>query len=533
MKRNVIAPALILLAVLATLAVLPQCVRSAEKPQVRPAAVAGGFYPADKVALEKMIDGLLAQATVPAIDGKIMAVVAPHAGYPYSGPVAAYSYAALKRHKWQRVVVIAPSHYEGFPFASVYNGDAYATPLGTIPVDKEFAEKLAQSDRHIKLSTQGHIASGPQGEHSLEVELPFLQRVLGDFKLVPIIMGDQDYTIERALGVALAKLAQGTDTLIVASSDLSHYHPYADAVKLDHKTLGAIKDWDYFTASRNFQARTWEACGGGPIVAAMIAVERMGANQAVLLKYANSGDTTGDKSQGVVGYSAWAFVQSPTVDAKPARFTLGGKEKDELLKVARTSVQTAVKDRKLYDAPEPKLSALLDDRGAFVTLKENGELRGCIGYTGAIKPLYQTVRDVAAFAAVRDTRFPPVSASELPKLEYEISVLSRLRHVTDVKQIKIGQHGLLLRHGEYEGIFLPQVPVEQHWDRTTYLQELCGKAGIADRNCWKSPDTDLFMFEALVFGEHQLSTNDALPPAQQNPADQSPRDSRQPPEPHF
>ena len=140
-----------------------------------------------------------------------------------------------------------------------------------------------------------------------------MQRVLGDFELVPIVMGDQSYESSRALGVALAKLIQGKDkdTLIVASSDLSHYHPYDEAVKIDHKTLGALQAWDYFSMSRNFEARIWEACGGAPIVAAMIAAERMGANQAVVLKYANSGDITGDHSR-VVGYSADVFLKTPS-----------------------------------------------------------------------------------------------------------------------------------------------------------------------------------------------------------------------------
>ena len=148
----------------------------------------------------------------------------------------------------------------------------------------------------IKLSSRGHTPTPQGAEHALEVELPCLQRVLGDFQLVPVVMGDQSYESSRALGVALAKLIQGGDTLIVASSDLSHYHPYDEAVRIDHKTLNALQDWDYLSMSRNFETRVWEACGGGPIVAAMIAAERLGANQAEVLKYANSGDITGDRS---------------------------------------------------------------------------------------------------------------------------------------------------------------------------------------------------------------------------------------------
>ncbi len=243
--------------------------------------------------------------------------------------------------------------------------------------------------------------------------MPFLQRVLGQFQLVPIIMGDQSYDACRALGVALAKLVQGTNTLIVASSDLSHYHTYDEAVRLDHKTLKAIGEYDYFDLSRNLELRVWEACGGGPIVAAMIAAERLGATQAKVLHYANTGDVTGDHSR-VVGYGAVALVKAAgAAKAEEAPFSLTKAEKDALLKIARKSVETAVREGKTYECSTGGLEALAQERGAFVTLTKNGQLRGCIGYVAPIKPLYLTVRDVAMMAALRDTRFRPVTASEL------------------------------------------------------------------------------------------------------------------------
>jgi AmmeMemoRadiSam system protein B len=259
---------------MALLAVAPlQHVRAADPQKVRQAGVAGSFYPADPKELTAMMDDMLAHASPSAIKDPILAVVAPHAGYQYSGPVAAYTYAALKGRKFARVVVIAPSHYEAFDFTSVYEGDAYATPLGIVQVDKAFARQLAKMSSTIRLSSQGHDATSAGAEHAIEVELPWLQRVLGDFELVPIVMGDQSYENSRALGVALAKLIQedkksgGTpgDTLILASSDLSHYHPYDEAEKIDHKTLHALEAWDYFSMSRNFQSRVWEACGGAPM----------------------------------------------------------------------------------------------------------------------------------------------------------------------------------------------------------------------------------------------------------------------------
>jgi AmmeMemoRadiSam system protein B/AmmeMemoRadiSam system protein A len=480
-------------------------VHAGNPQKVRQAAVAGSFYPADPKVLSAMIDDLLARASEPAITDSILAVVAPHAGYEYSGPVAAYTYAQLKGHKYSRVVVIAPSHFESFGYSSVYDGDAYATPLGNVPVDKTFARELAKMSSTMKLSSQGHDPTSAGGEHAIEVQLPWLQKVLGNFEVVPIVMGDQSYENSRALGVALEKLIKRDgkpgDTLVLASSDLSHYYPYDDAVKIDHKTLNALVAWDYFSMSRNFQTRVWEACGGAPIVAAMIYAERMGANQARVLKYANSGDVTGDHAR-VVGYSADVFLKAPDNMTAETPFSLSAPEKSELLSLARKSVEHVVQEKDAYEPPANASATLNQERGAFTTLHKDGVLRGCIGYTSAAKPLYITVRDTATLAAMRDPRFQPVDASELPSLEYEISVLSPMRRVTDLQQIRIGEHGLLMKNGDREGLLLPQVPVEQRWDRQTFLEQSCAKAGMST-NCWKDEDTDIFSFTAVVFGEHK------------------------------
>ena len=394
-----------LLALVVLLAIAPwhhvRAAAGAQNQKVRPAGVAGGFYPADPKVLTAMIDDLLAHATPPPIHDPILAAVAPHAGYQYTGPVAADTFAELKGRKFSRVVVIGPTHYVGFDFTSVYDGDAYTTPLGTVPVDKVFARQLVKLDPTLQLSGMGHDITPAGAEHSIEVELPWLQRALGNFQLVPIVMGDQSYESSRALGVALAKLIENEktgSTLILASSDLSHYHPYDEAETIDHKTLGALAAWDYFSMSRNFETRVWEACGGAPIVAAMIAAERMGANQAMVLKYANSGDTAGDRTR-VVGYSADVFVKTPSARAVETPFSLSERDKSELLAIARKSVEMAVGEHKEYQPEASQSEALNQDRGAFVTLREGGELRGCIGYTSATKPLYRTVR--------RRPRWPP------------------------------------------------------------------------------------------------------------------------------
>ena len=490
----------------------PEKVRQemASETKVRQAAVAGSFYPADPKVLSAMMDNYLAKVTGPPVPNAnldpILAVVAPHAGYEYSGPVAAYTYAALKGHKYARVVIIAPSHYVSFDFSSIYDGDAYATPLGNVPVDKAFARELQKMSSTMQLSSQGHDPTSAGGEHAIEVQLPWLQKVLGNFEIVPIVMGDQSYENSRALGVALAKLIKAGgkegETLVLASSDLSHYHPYDDAETIDHKTLDALQAWDYFSMSRNFQSRIWEACGGAPIVAAMIYAERMGANQARVLKYANSGDVTGDKSR-VVGYSADVFVKANGGKAVETPFSLSEPEKSELLALARKSVEYVVGKDELYMPPASADATLNQERGAFVTLTVSGALRGCIGYTAPIKPLYLTVRDTATHAALHDPRFPPVTAAELPGLAYEISVLSPLRRVTDIQQIRVGEHGLLMKNGDSEGLLLPQVPVEQNWDRQTFLEQTCRKAGMGS-GCWKDEDTDIFAFTAVVFNEHKF-----------------------------
>ena len=508
--RSVLACAAVLLLALVAVVIL-QGSRAASPESVRAAAVAGGFYPADSKALTAMMDDMLARAAVPKITDPILAVVAPHAGYQYSGPVAAYTYAALKGRKFSRVVVIAPSHFEAFDFTSVYDGDAYATPLGTVPVDKAFAQQLAKMDPSIKLSSHGHTPTPQGGEHALEVELPWLQHVLGNFKLVPVVMGDQSYESSRALGVALAKLIQGGDTLIVASSDLSHYHTYDEAVRIDHKTLTALQEWDYLSMSRNFEMRVWEACGGAPIVAAMIAAERMGANKAELLKYANSGDITGDKSR-VVGYSSVLLVKTQGAhDGVEQPFSLSSHDKTELLTLARKSVEHAVRTGKVYEAAASTSGTLNQERGAFVTLTEAGQLRGCVGYVSASKPLDMTVRDTATLAALRDTRFRPVAPSELGSAGVRdlgaVAAAARARHPADQGRGRWSAHEewqlrrcLAASGGDQEG-----------WDRQKFLEETCAKAGM-QANCWKDENTDIFMFTAVIFGGAKAPTPEPRPP---------------------
>jgi AmmeMemoRadiSam system protein B/AmmeMemoRadiSam system protein A len=468
----------------------------------RQAVVADAFYPANPDLLARMVDGYLASVKADTA-GQIVALVVPHAGYIYSGHVAAHAFAQLKGKQFNRVIVIAPSHIERIMAASIYDGIAYQTPLGEVPIDTDFARKLAAQDSAFRLSGAGHDSSRAdgRGEHAIEVQLPFLQRTLSSFKLVPIILGDSRYEVCRSLGVALARLCDDSSTLIVASSDLSHYHAYAEAQAMDNKVVGAICDGDYLTLSRNLGRGTWEACGGGPIVATMIAAERLGATAKVVMQ-ANSGDSVAGDRKSVVGYAALVFTKGNAAATPKPEYSLGQAEQARLMDIARKSVETAVKEHSLYACSDGGFSALSQERGAFVTLTRAGRLRGCIGYVEAVKPLCETVRDVAAHAATSDQRFLPVAPSELADLQYEISVLSPLRRVRTVNEIQVGKHGLLIRKGDREGLLLPQVATENNWDRTTFLQQTCQKAGLPF-DAWLDPDTDIFCFTAFVFGKEK------------------------------
>jgi AmmeMemoRadiSam system protein B/AmmeMemoRadiSam system protein A len=482
--------------------------------EMRKPAWAGpaGFYPADTVKLTKEIADFYNKAKKEEIPGKIVALISPHAGYIYSGQVAAYGYKTLEDSKYQTVVVISPTHAVYFKGASIYNGKAYQTTLGTILVDKELALELSKIDKRIYLSDVGHSTSGPRAEHALEVQLPFLQIILGNFKLIPIVLGpDDDYGMYEALGKALAKVLKGKDALIVASSDLSHYHPYTEAERLDSTVIKDVNAFNPRTLFEDLTSNQCEACGGGPIISAMIAAKELGANKAKVVKYANSGDVTGDKA-GVVGYmSAVLYNTKKSPDDPPERKTAKGKvenkktesglsDKDKafLLKLAKETIECKVKGTK---CPDYKITSeiLKENRGAFVTIKKRGDLRGCIGYIQAIKPLYQTVQEMAEAAALNDPRFEPVTQDELKDLEIEISVLTPLKKITDANQIQVGVHGILLRRGYYSGLLLPQVATENHWDRKTFLEQTCFKAGMYDKDCWKDKDAEIYIFSAEVF----------------------------------
>jgi AmmeMemoRadiSam system protein B len=268
---------------------------------IRKPVVAGQFYTDDPEALAHEIDDFLERAPQEKLPGEILALIAPHAGYMYSGQVAGFAYRQIQGRAFKTVIVIAPSHQVTFAGASICHRGGYQTPLGVIPVNAELAAAILGRDAKLNFYPQAHSM-----EHSLEVQLPFLQQVLGDFELVPIVMGERDLSTCQIVAQAIASSLGKEKALIVASSDLSHYHPYDQAVALDKVILQAV---DAFDPQRLYEA-LWsgssEACGGGPMVSAMLAAQKLGATGAKVLNYANSGDVTGDKSR-VVGYMAAAI----------------------------------------------------------------------------------------------------------------------------------------------------------------------------------------------------------------------------------
>ncbi|NOX37632.1 MAG: AmmeMemoRadiSam system protein B [Calditrichaeota bacterium] len=272
--------------------------------QVREPAVAGMFYPADVEELTTMIDAYLSESRQ-VVDGEIGGLIAPHAGYIYSGPVAAWAFKQIEGKTYPYVVVIAPSHFEYFQGASVFPGQSYETPLGSIPVATELVDQLVAQNPRLRKSDEGHrLLGGGRGEHALEVELPFLQRVLKNFQLIPIVMAEQDWPTAEALAQAIATVFRDRKVLVVASSDLSHYYPYETAYRLDEKMVHLVETFAYDQILDQVAAREVEACGAGPIVATMYACKLMGYPNAKVLKYATSGDVPyGEKSQ-VVGYMA-------------------------------------------------------------------------------------------------------------------------------------------------------------------------------------------------------------------------------------
>jgi len=464
---------------------------------VRKPAVAGTFYPGDKAELETKVDDFLANAKKSDIKGRVLAIIAPHAGYEYSGQVAAHSFKQLEGTDFKKIIIISPSHYVSFDGMSVYNKGAFETPLGLVRIDEELANRVISKNKRFIFYPEAHLK-----EHAIEAELPFLQRVYKDkdFRIVPIVMGNPASEDIKILSDMLYDVAD-KDTLLIISVDLSHYYPYDKAVELDTNSTGAIEKLDAQKMLEDINNHDTEIDAPIAVLGMITFANRFNA-KAILLKYANSGDVTGDKSR-VVGYSS-ILIYAPEGEEKKEGLImkdeyLNKEEKQKILEVARLSIIEAVTGERQF-LPNVTEDRLKENCGAFVTIKENGQLRGCIGYIQAVKPLYETVKDVAKSAAVNDYRFNPVTKDELDKLDLEISILTPLKKIKDISEIEVGKHGLYMKKGFNSGLLLPQVATEYNWDKETFLKETCRKAGLS-QDAWKDKSTEIYTFSAEVFGE--------------------------------
>ncbi|MHB0974535.1 MAG: AmmeMemoRadiSam system protein B [Thiobacillus sp.] len=425
---------------------------------IRPAAVAGMFYPDDPVELKRTVAGLLAKAGAAAPSRPPKAVIVPHAGYVYSGPVAASAYAqvATLRGRVRRVVLLGPTHRVYVRGLALPEADRFATPLGEVPLDREGMRAVAALPQVVR------SAAAHRMEHSLEVQLPFLQQVLGDFLLLPLAVGD---ATAAEVAEVLEQVWGGDETLVVISSDLSHFLPDAVARKVDGGTVDAILALDSHLSHE-------QACGATPVNGLLLAARRHGLHPLVL-DVRNSSDTAGDPER-VVGYAAFAFTDEAGPDQPDT-------EKGEtLLKLARSEIASRLGQA----VTAPAQAGWLQEPGAsFVTLTRQGELRGCIGTLEAHRPLGIDVRENAVAAAFRDPRFMPLSRAEFAAVRVEVSLLSPAEPLeardesAALAALRPGVDGVVFEYGHYRSTFLPQV-WEQLPEPATFLAHLKRKAGL-------------------------------------------------------
>jgi AmmeMemoRadiSam system protein B/AmmeMemoRadiSam system protein A len=476
----------------------------------RPPAVAGQFYPSDPEKLKLAVDQFL-KGTAVSSSGKPIALVVPHAGYVYSGQIGGDAYRQAMGFNYETVVILGVNHTTGgFRGISLGNYSAFSTPLGSIPVDEEITSALLSECKDCVANRQVHIA-----EHSIEVQLPFIQVLFPKARIVPAIIHPPDYNMCIRFGKVLGKVLKNRQALIVISSDLSHYPSGGNAAKVDRQTLDAITSLDTtrfasLMTELEFPNVVTRACGEAAIIAGITAAKSLGAKRAFVVRYANSGDMpAGDQSR-TVGYGAVvlvseeapgraadrAVVHSP-LNPAPLQLT----DKKILLALARESIRHHLAPQ--TPPPATSFPARLNiQQGAFVTLRKKGELRGCIGRMAADTELAKTVGMMALQAALNDPRFPPVELSELKNLEIEVSVLTPMRSITTVNEIMVGRDGVLISKSGRSAVFLPQVATENNWGRSEMLDNLCRKAGLP-YGCWKH-DATFQVFQAEVFSESQL-----------------------------
>ncbi len=479
----------------------------AKEPAIRPATQANRFYTGDARELSEEVDSFLALHAKDKKYDHVAALIVPHAGYYFSGNVAAAAYQSIPDGKtYKRIFLLGPSHHEWLDGASVNTEfDYYSTPLGNVKVDVETARLLTNTDGTDKTDSVFFYSSKAHDrEHCLEVQLPFLQRRFGEVPpIVPIIIATNDFRkLKRIAEVLKPYLTE--ENLFIVSSDFSHYPTYEDAYKVDALTGKAVEsgDVEQFIAVLEKNAKSGirnlatSACGELAIATLMLMMQD-GDYQIKHLLYQNSGDIDDHDHSRVVGYHAFAIVRSGQ-QRTDTDFVLSDDEKRMLKEIALTSIKDSLDGKRIaLPTLNSQLTTLNSKCGAFVSLHKQGRLRGCIGHFGEDVPLHEIVAEMARAAAFEDPRFMPVTKDELDDIDIEISVLTPMRRIQSLDEFQLHKHGIYIKKGYRSGTFLPQVADEVNWTKEEFVRHCAqDKAGIG-WDGWK--DAELYVYEAIVF----------------------------------
>ena len=471
---------------------------------------AGKFYSDNKDTLKSDLAKLFSECKKPSETMNVRAIITPHAGYVYSGKTAASAFSATsKKGDYKNIFIIGSSHVMAFEGASIYSEGDYVTPLGKAKVNREIAAELMKKSPLFDFSSDAHAQ-----EHSIEVQVPFIQYYYDKTPpIVPIILGTNNTTIIKAIAEALRPWFT-PDNLFVISSDFSHYPPYNDAIVNDKLTADGIISGDPAiflsvlkkNAAKDTPGLVTSMCGWTSGLTLLYLTEGNKTLEYKKIDNSNSGDSPyGSKSE-VVGYNAIALVEKKQ-DQKADQKLIGkvsftDEEKKELFDIARNSIKSLLFDNKNYIIDESKIpKALKQQFGAFVTLKLDGNLRGCIGRFQSSDPLYKVVSASAASSAFEDSRFPSLTKAEFNKIDFELTVLGPMKKIDNINEIILGKYGIYIKKDSHAGTMLPQVPIEYGWT----LEEFLGytsrdKAGIG-WDGWKS--ADIFIYEGLVLEENK------------------------------
>jgi len=476
----------------------------------RQPVVSGSFYPSVSERLRSELSGYFASFGKPDPAVRVRAIIVPHAGYVYSGHTAAAGFAAIPAGaRYDNIFLIGVSHRYGFEGAAVFSSGNLVTPLGTLKVNRELGEQLKSTNRWFIEKDEAH---GP--EHSLEVQLPFIQyHFTNPPAIVPILIGTRSTAVLKAIAAGLQPWFNERN-LFVISSDFSHYPSYEDAKRVDRLSSDAIIKGDPESFLRTI--RSIESEGTGNLATAMCGwpagvvllwlAEKSPELRFRNVEYTNSGDARIGSKDEVVGYNAIVLEQKIDVvrGSKNDFFTLTAAEKQTLLEIARETIMARLNGRKPATVDESRLTPRLrEPLGAFVTLTKDGDLRGCIGRFTSTDPLWEVVAAMAAEAAFGDPRFPALTKEEYPSTDVEIAVLGPMRKISSISEIKIGRHGIYLKKGYRTGTLLPQVASERGWTVEQFLGYCArDKAGIG-WDGWKDSQTEIFVYEAFVFGEQE------------------------------